>query len=157
MRALNSAEIHPNSWPTTAVYANRLGPGSPKDPFTYLHTSPLGQGNSCFRCRIQILGCRHKSSFQNCCGRSHALGKLWDRHIHPTLMSGNENPDQGRWGIEDRILQKGNPLYMFLIDGRQYYCFPIPMFPFLLHFPGSEMCPGRITYGQECVRKRVAK
>lgn len=136
MRTLNSAEIHPDSCPTTAVFANWLGPGSPKDPFTYLHTFLLGHGNSCFHCWIQILGCRHKSSFQNCCGRLRAPGKLWDQHIHPRLTSGNENPDQGRWGTEDRRLQAGDPFYMFL-TGNTVLLLPNT------HVPPSSSPPGQ--------------
>lgn len=156
MRALNSAEIHPDSCPTTAVFANRLGPGSPKDPFTYLHTFPLGHGNSCFHCRIQILYCRHKSSFQNCCGRSHAPGKLWDRHIDPPLTSGNENPDQAGEELRPGDCKQETPLYMFLTGGTQCCCSPIPVSPLLPHLPGSETGPGRITFGQQRVSKRVA-
>lgn len=42
------------------------------------------------------------SSFQDCCGKSNALGNFWDWHIRPHLVSRNENSDQGRGRSKER-------------------------------------------------------
>lgn len=82
-------------------------------PFTYLHMFLLVPGNSSFHFWIHILCCRHKSSFQDCCGKSNALGSFWDWHIHPHLVSRNENPIEGRGGSVDRRLKRGDSLHLF--------------------------------------------
>ena len=81
--------------------------------FTYLHMSLLVPGNSSFHFWIHILCCRHKSSFQDCCGKSNALGNFWDWHIRPHLVSRNENSDQGRGRSKDMGLQTGDSLQLF--------------------------------------------
>ena len=85
----------------------------PEDPYTYLYMSPLVPGNSSFHFWIHILGCRHKSSFQDCFGKLNALGNFWDWHIRPHLVSRNENPDHGRGTSEDKRLTTGDSLQLF--------------------------------------------
>ena len=84
----------------------------PRNPCTYLDMSPLLPGNSSFHFWIYILSCRHKSSFQDCCGKSNALGNFWDWHIRPHLVSRYENPDQGGGRSKDRGLQTGDSLHV---------------------------------------------
>ena len=91
-------------------------------PFTYLHMSLLVPGNS-FHFWIENPGCRHKSSFQDCCGKSNALGNFWDWHIRPHLVSRNENSDQGRGRSKDRGLKIGDSLHLFAT-----WCAQIPRF-----------------------------
>lgn len=67
--------------------------------------SPLVPGSSSFHFWIHILGCRRKSSFQDCYGKSNALGNFWNWHIHPHLVSRNKSPGQGRRSREKRTLQ----------------------------------------------------
>ena len=74
-------------------------------PVNYLHMYLLFPGNSSFHFWIHILGCRHKRSFQDCCGKSNALGSFWDWHIHPHLVSRNKSPGQGQRSSENRTLQ----------------------------------------------------
>ena len=83
-------------------------------PFTYLHMSLLVPGNSSFHFWIHIQCCRHKSSFQDCCGKLNALGNFWDWHIHPHLVSRNQNPCQKRRSGEDGTLQTGYHLPLTL-------------------------------------------
>ena len=77
----------------------------PEDPWTYLYMSLLVPGNSSFHFWIHILGCRRKSSFQDCYGTSNALGNFWNWHIHSHLLSRNKTPGQGPWSSENRTLQ----------------------------------------------------
>ena len=93
--------------------SKHIGLNSPEDPCIYLDMSPLVPGNSSFHFWRYILGCRHKSSFQDCCGKSNALGNFWDWHIHPHLVCRNENPDQSRGRSKDRGLKTGDSLHLF--------------------------------------------
>ena len=90
-----------------------IGLDSPEDPCTYLDTSLLAPGNFSFHFSIENPGCRHKSSFQDCCGKSNGLGNFWDWHIHPHLVSRNESPGQGRRCSENRTLQTGDSFHLF--------------------------------------------
>ena len=109
------------------------GLDSTEDPCTYLDMSPLVPGNSSFHFWRYILGCRHKSSFQDCCGKSNALGKFWDSHIHPHLVSRNEKPHQGRGRSQDRGLKTGDSLQVFATSCSQIpRLFPSPKLPLQL-------------------------
>ena len=99
-----------------------IGLDSPEDPCTYLDTSLLAPGNFSFHFWIENPGCRHKSSFQDCCGKSNALGNFWDWHIHPHLVSRNESPGQGRRCSENRTLQTGDSFRLFSTR-----CTPAPL------------------------------
>ena len=94
--------------------------------------SPLVPGKSSFHFWIYILSCRHKSSFQHCCGKLNALGNFWDWHIHPHLVSRNENSDQGRGRSKDRGLKQEIHSTCSPPDAPKY-----PDFPLLQNFPCS--------------------
>ena len=99
--------------PPILLLSKQMGLIPPEDSRTYLDMSPLVPGNSSFHFWRYILGCRHKSSFQDCCGKSNALGNFWDWHIHPHLVSRNESPGQGRRSSENRTLQTGDSFHLF--------------------------------------------
>ena len=120
--------------------------------FTYLHMSLLVPGNSSFHFWIYILSCRHKSSFQDCCGKSNALDNFWNWHIHPHLVSRNENPDQGRGRSKDRGLQTGDSLHLCATWCSQYLDFPL-----LQNFPCSEAWCENQFWPTLCTHKTVAK
>ena len=101
-----------------------IGLDSPEDPFKYLHTSLLAPGNFSFHFWIENQGCRHKSNFQDCCGKWNALGNFWDWHIHPHLVSRNQNSCQRRRSSKDGTLQTRDCLHLT--------CPTIQTFPFSL-------------------------
>jgi hypothetical protein len=101
---------------------------SSTDTSTYRHMILPGPGNSGFCCWIQIPGCMYNNNFQECCSKSRALGKLWDVHIRPHLVSGRKNPDQFKGGNKSGRLQIGGFLYM-LICGTQDWCSLVSTFP----------------------------
>ena len=109
-----------------------IGLDSPEDPCTYLDTSLLAPGNFSFHFSIENPGCRHKSSFQDCCDKWNALGNFWDWHIHPHLVSRNENSDQGKGRSKDRGLKQEIHSTCSPPDAPKY-----PDFPLLQNFPCS--------------------
>ena len=122
----------------------------PRNPCTYLDMSPLLPGNSSFHFWIYILSCRHKSSFQDCCGKSNALGNFWDWHIRPHLVSRYENPDQGGGRSKDRGLQTGDSLHVchLMLPNTQTSPFP--------NFHCSEAWRENKLWTTVCTHKTVA-
>ena len=131
--------------------SKQIGLDSPEDPCTYLDISPLVPGNSSFHFWIYILSCRHKSSFQDCCGKSNALGNFWDWHIRPHLVSRNENSDQGRGRSKDMGLQTGDSLHLFAT-----WCSQIPRLSLLQNFPCSEAWRENKFWPTLCTHNTVA-